>query len=133
VQQQYDVDAYLAAVEQQRLVDAYLAAVEAQRIADEAAARAAHPPQSVARAPAQVSGDCAEVAAVVGAGTVQRESGGNPAATNGQYLGCAQIGAGWWGGACSGLDWHNVSDQAECARIVMRLQGPSAWATTYGG
>jgi hypothetical protein len=129
-QQQFDVEAYLAAVERQRQIDEYLAAVEAQRIADEQAARARSAPRA---APAQVSGDCAAVAAVVGAGTVQRESGGNPLAENGIYKGCAQIGMPWWNGACAGLDWTNPSDQAECAQIVMRLQGPSAWATTYGG
>lgn len=119
------VAAYLAAVEEQRLVAEYLAGLEAER-------------QAAARRPASrssgatVTGDCAKVAAVVGSGTVMRESGGNPGATNGIYLGCAQIGMPWWNGACSGLDWTNTDDQAACAQIVMDVQGPSAWAGTYG-
>lgn len=117
---------YIATLEeQQRQVDAYLAALEAQRIANQ---RTQAPRPQVT---STGSGDCAAVAAIVGWGTVNRESGGNPLAENGIYKGCAQIGIPWWNGKCSGLDWTNPSDQATCAQIVMDSQGPSAWAGTY--
>lgn len=111
----------------QRSIDEYLAWRYEQDVAAWAAAHA--PPRTSSRA--VNVGDCGLVAEVVGTGTVSHESGGNPLAENGIYKGCAQIGMPWWNGACSGLDWTSVADQAACARIVMNLQGPSAWAGTY--
>lgn len=131
-----ELGAFFDGVARQMWIDAELARIAAE---EEAARQAAIQEALRARqrsapsAPRVVSGDCAAVAEVVGWGTVSRESGGNPGATNGIYLGCAQIGTPWWNGACAGLDWTNVADQATCARIVLNTQGPSAWATTWGG
>lgn len=116
-----------------RAVAEYLAWQHEQDVAAWAAAH--QPPPTRRAAPAVVagSGDCGPVAEVVGWGVVMRESTGNPYVVNSSdHRGCAQISGGWWGGACSGLDWTNVNDQASCARIVLELQGPSAWAQTWG-
>lgn len=129
--EQEQVKTYLAAVEQQRLADEYQKALDEQRIINEQSARRPAPARVNVSTPSSGSGDCAGVAAIVGWGTVQHESGGNPMAENGIYKGCAQIGLPWWNGACSGLNWTSVTDQATCAQIVMNTQGPSAWTGTY--
>jgi hypothetical protein len=130
IKEYLDIQFYLNVVyPEQQAIEAYLWAI-------------AHPPPP----PAQpvyhaaggvtvggVTGDCSAVAAIVGSGTVRRESGGNPLAENGIYKGCAQIGMPWWNGPCAGLNWTNVSDQATCAQIVLERQGPSAWQETWGG
>jgi hypothetical protein len=126
-------------IEQEKTaVAAYLAALETEWLAVEAYLDGLYQEQLARQRPQTsrstvISGDCAGVAVIIGSGTVQRESGGNPLAENGIYKGCGQIGMPWWNGACSGLDWTNPFDQAICAHIVMGIQGPSAWATTYGG
>lgn len=121
----------------QRQIDEYLSWQHEQDVAAWVAGvrewqRQHQPPRNPSSSPVLGSGDCSAVAAVVGWGTVKNESGGNPFVVNSSdHRGCAQISGGWWGGACSHLNWQDVNDQAECARIVLRLQGPSAWAGTY--
>lgn len=124
--------AYIEAVAVRQYLDAVW--VEQQAVAAYLWALA-HPPRATSRAPTSVagSGDCGPVAEVVGWGVVMRESTGQPWVVNGSdHRGCAQISGGWWGGACGHLDWTSINDQAECARIVLQLQGPSAWAQTWG-
>jgi hypothetical protein len=135
--EQEKIAAYFAALEAERIerereVAEYLEGLyQAEQARLRQAANSARVQTPVRTQTPIVGGDCSGVAAVIGWGTVQHESGGNPLAENGIYKGCGQIGLPWWNGACAGLNWTNPADQATCAQIVMNLQGPSAWRGTY--
>lgn len=108
-------------------VTAYLDALEAARLAAETRARV---PAPTYHAPTTVSGDCAPVAAIVGWGIVNRESGGNPSAANpsGAY-GCSQtLLSHYNGGVCSGLDPYTVAGQAACTQILYDRGGLAPWS-----
>lgn len=114
-------------------VDAYLAAVESARVEAERAAQAAQrATQTVSRAPVSISGDCAPVAAIIGWGIVNRESGGNPGAVNPSSgaIGCSQTLPSHYnsGGTCAGLDMYSVAGQTECTQRLYDASGLRPWA-----
>lgn len=129
-----DRDAYFAELV---AVAAYLDALEQGRLAAEAeaAALAAQNAVRTVSRPAVstvTGGDCAPVAAIIGWGIVNRESGGNPNAANPSgAFGCSQtLLSHYNGGICSGLDPYTVAGQAACTQILYDRAGLSPWAQT---
>lgn len=114
---------YLDALEAERL--------ERERAAAEAEARAAAVRRQDVPRPTTAGGDCAPVAAIIGWGIVNRESGGNPGAVNPSSgaFGCSQTLPSHYnpGGTCAGLDMYSVEGQTECTQRLYNAGGLRPW------
>ncbi len=111
----------------EREVAEYVAGVQRWQAAQRATRSA---PPSVS-----VSGDCAPVAAIIGWGIVNRESGGDPSKWNTQgsgAFGCSQTLITHYNdnGVCAGINPYTVDGQTKCTQILFDRGGLEPWRLT---